>query len=274
MANQQLPTSLAGGQVNINQPGDQPVYVPGQGGTVATQGQAPNIINQAAAAPASVAPAPPLSPAGTVQTALDQFQQRPVADPVAQVQDTLNAFESAGSAYMTNAARRGLEVAAARGLGNSSIAAGASQRAALESVQPFVQQAVQTQQQRENMDFQRTQNAINQALDLQKTREGTAFQGEQAQLDRDLRVKLQDDQAKQQDWLNSRSFSREFNSALSLLPIKSAFEMQSLVQQYALQNPETYPPSVVSGLTNFFQNNAMSILKQYFPNMVNVTGGG
>lgn len=271
MAN--IPTSLAGGQVNINQPGDQPAYVPGQGGTVATQQQPANIINQAAAAPASVTPASPISPAGTVQQALDQFQQKPVADPVAQVQDALNAFERAGSTYMNNAARRGLEVAAARGLGNSSIAAGASQRAALEAVQPFVQQAVNTQQQREQMDFQRTQNAINQALDIQKTRENNAFQGEQAQADRDLRVKLQDDQAKQQDWLNSRSFTREFNSALSMLPIKASIDMQQSILAYALENPETYPPSVVSGLTNFYQNNAMSILKQYFPDLVKVTGG-
>lgn len=370
MANQ-IPTSLAGGQVNINQPGDQPAYIPGQGGTAATQVQGVNLMAQSATTPASVSPTSPL---GSVMTGLDALastQTRPTTAPTAtpaqtvtnainnasqyrptttanqvvqgaldqfglpqyqnanqMVQDSISSFENQGSAYMTNAMRRGLETAASRGLGNSSIAAGASQRAALESIQPFVQQAVQTQQQREGYQAQQALNAqnaavdlaaqreqadlqremqqvqqelelsrqreqndftgqqnelsrqleerlnsLNQALDLQKQREGLAFQGEQAQLDRDLRTKLQDDQAKQQDWLNSRQFTREFNSALSMIPIKASTDMQQTILQYALENPETYPPSVVSGLTNFFQNNAMSILSQYFPDMVNVKGG-
>jgi hypothetical protein len=46
--------------------------------------------------------------------------------------------------------------------------------------------------------------------------------------------------------------------------------MNQLIAQYALENPEVYTPQVVAGMTNFLQNNMMSMLKQYFPNAVTV----
>jgi hypothetical protein len=217
-------------------------------------------------------PAAPTAPTSVVKGSLDQIQAgaAPMQNANQQVQESISSFENQGSEYMQNAIRRGLETAAARGLGNSSIAAGASQRAALEAIEPFVAQSLDTQRQRETQQFQSQQNQLNQALDLQKQREGLAFQGEQAQIDRDLKTKLQQDATYQQDWLNDRNYTREFNGALSQIPVKSAYEMQQLITQYALENPEVYTPAVVSGMTNFLQNNMMSMLKQYFPNLVTV----
>jgi hypothetical protein len=299
------------------------------------------------------------------------------------VQDSLNFFEDNGSRYMTNAARRGLEVAGSRGLSNSSIAAGAAQRGALESIQPFVQQAVDINNMREGQDFTSRENTLNRnlqrqleatgmgmtaqgqregqqfsaaqnsldrvqqanaatynaqveaiarregitfeaaqnqldrsqqanaatyqaqieaiarregisfqaaqaALDrTQQTRsqqfdfmgnrisqqEQMAFQGEQAAQERQLRRDLQSDTTLQQDWLSSREFQRQFNAQLSMMPINNAFDMNKIIQQYALENPEVYTPDVISGMSNFFQNNMMSILSEFFPSMVNTAGG-
>lgn len=160
--------------------------------------------------------------------------------------------------------------------------------------------------QRENQRFQSSQNAINQAMQLNSQREGQAWQGYQNQLDRvqgvnnallsnqlaerqaqladyysrgqmvldgQIRQRIQADSVAQQDWLNSNSFSREFNGALSMMPIRNAYDMASAIQQYALREPEVYTPTVISGMTNFFQQNMLSILSQYFPNLVNAGGG-
>lgn len=270
-------------------------------------------------------------------------------------------------AYIGNARRRGLEGANARGMLNSSIASGASERAAIEASMPIFNQIMGLNSQREGQDFQGRQNAINQAFGLTATREGQQFQrdmqniqnaqgltemdrmaaiqeaqqrfaaattltgqdrqnaftaqqnlinqtlgitgdrenrafvGEQNQLDRtqgvnnallgatlaerralldsqlgkeqsildtQLRQVLQSDSAAQQEWLNSQNFSRDFNGALSMMPIQSAFALNNMIQQYALENPEVYTPAVISGMSNFFNQNMASILRQYFPNMV------
>lgn len=205
-------------------------------------------------------------------------------DPNQIVQNSLSSFEDAGSRYMTDAARRGLEVAGSRGLLNSTIASGSAQRAALESVAPFVQQAVDISNMREGQSFNNAQNALarQQQSNMQQfdlagnlimSREQQAFQGEQSALDRQLKTDLQNDAAMQQDWLSSRDFQRQFNAQLSMMPINNAYDMSAMIAQYAIQNPEVYTPEVISGMTNFFQNNMMSILAQYFPDLVNVTGG-
>lgn len=71
------------------------------------------------------------------------------------VMDTANSILGANSDYLANARRRGLETAAARGGINSSIAAGAAERSAMEAAQPLIQAALQRDQsaldvQREN----------------------------------------------------------------------------------------------------------------------------
>lgn len=286
-------TTLSGLPVQT-QPGAQLPYGPGASTPYA--GQTGAMPMQTSAVPASVTTAGPVvTPETTiVKNSLDQIQAGapPMQNANEQVQESIASFENNGSQYMQNAIRRGLETAAARGLGNSSIAAGAAQRSALEAITPFVQESLDTQRQREGQQFTSQQNQLAQALDiykqnssqnfqgsqnaldraqaLQQQREGLAFQGEQSALDREHRAKLQQDATYQQDWLADRNYTREFNGALSQLPIQNAFQMQQLVAQYALENPEVYTPQVVSGMTNFLQNNMMSILKQYFPNAITV----
>lgn len=204
---------------------------------------------------------------------------------------------------MQNAQRRGLETAGARGLLNSSIASGAAQRSAVESSMPILNQIMGLQGQREQQDwqanqanraaalglteqertqdFQRTQNLVNQAMDLTRQRESQGFQAQESQLgrtqqvnnallDAQLRSTMMEDEALKTDWLNSRDFSRQFNANLSMLPIKSAIDMTTAITQFALNDPELYTPSVVSGMSEFFNRNMLAIMQQYFPK----TGGG
>lgn len=70
-----------------------------------------------------------------------------------QVLSSLDQITNSNSSYMENARRRGLEVAGSRGGINSSIAAGASQRAALEAAQPLLDQSLNIDQQYQSADI-------------------------------------------------------------------------------------------------------------------------
>lgn len=116
------------------------------------------------------------------------------------VMRSLDAFTGSSSPYIENARRRGLETAAVRGGINSSIAAGAAERSALEAAQPLVQQAVQIDQNNQQM-------------------------GQQAQYD---------------NWLSNQNFGRalfgqQFNSSLSMLEGLQ----QAALQDPELYSPET-----------------------------------
>lgn len=156
------------------------------------------------------------------------------------------------SPLMRNARRRGLETANSRGVMNSSIAGGLSERMALEGAQPVFEQALALHRQRENLAFQGQENALNRVQTVNRDMLG----------------------AELTDWLGDRSFTREFNGALSMLPIKNSMDLTNAVSQYAMENPELYTPEVVSGMSNFFNRNALSILQTYFPSMLNTGGTG
>ena len=68
---------------------------------------------------------------------------------VSTIQGALAGMTDPNSAYMRNAAQQGKQLAAQRGGINSSIAAGAAQRSALEAAAPLAQQAVAIDQTRE-----------------------------------------------------------------------------------------------------------------------------
>lgn len=70
-------------------------------------------------------------------------------DPNQMVQTSLDYFLNPDSQYIQNARQRGVEYAASRGGLNSSIAAGASERAALEAVMPLVNSAQDIQKTRD-----------------------------------------------------------------------------------------------------------------------------
>lgn len=116
------------------------------------------------------------------------------------VMRSLDAFTGSSSPYIENARRRGLELAATRGGINSSIAAGAAERSALEAAQPLVQQAVQIDQNNQQL-------------------------GQQAQYD---------------NWLSQQNFGRalfgqQFTSSLGMLEGLQ----QAALQDPELYSPET-----------------------------------
>lgn len=92
------------------------------------------------------------NPYGTQQnsTASPSYQQN-LRDPNEMVQSSLEAMLDPSSSYIRNARQRGAEYAASRGGINSSIAAGASERAAIEAAAPLAQQALAIQGQREQV---------------------------------------------------------------------------------------------------------------------------
>lgn len=70
-----------------------------------------------------------------------------------QVMSSLEQVIGANSPYIANARRRGLEVAATRGGINSSIAAGSSERSALEAAMPLVQQGLGIDNQQRDVEY-------------------------------------------------------------------------------------------------------------------------
>ena len=71
-----------------------------------------------------------------------------------QAMASMDTVMNSNSPYIQNARRRGLETAAARGGINSSIAAGASERAALEAGMPLVQQGMQVDAAAQNAQYE------------------------------------------------------------------------------------------------------------------------
>lgn len=142
------------------------------------------------------------------------------ASPNSMVESSLDYFLNPNSQYMQQARQQGLDYAASRGGLNSSIAAGASQKAAIDAAQPLASSALAIQNQR--------------------------------------------DQLAGQNWLDTQGFNRQIQGAMAMLPVSSAFNMLSTVQNYALQDPALYTPDVISGYSNFFQDNMQNIMNQYF----------
>lgn len=263
---------------------------------------------------------PGQSPIELIQQIRDAFQTEQLPGAADTTMGILDQILNREGSYIANARRRGLEQANARGLMNSSIAAGASQRAATEAAQPILSEAMGLTRQREAQAFQAEQNAIQSAVGLTEqerdaalqqsrdrfaaamgmteNREQRAFTGQQNSLDRtqsvnnamlgaelqrrqallgsrlgreeaildtQLRQVLQGDAAAQQDWLANNQFTREFNAALSMMPIQSAASLSNMIAQYAMENPEVYTPEIISGMTNFFNRNMLSIMQMYFP---------
>lgn len=233
-----------------------------------------------------------------VQGLQGQFAQPNVPGATQTVMGSLGQILSEDNPYIQNARRRGLEMAGSRGLLNSSIASGASQRAAIESSLPILGEAMGLNRQREGQDFERVQqafqaaaqmtgqdrqnafanaqNMLNQTLDLNRQRENLAFQAQESQLQRTQQVNNQllesqlragdrIEDAQLQDWLASNAFTRQFNAQLQMIPINNAQELVSNISQMALMDPELYTPEVVSGMTEFLNRNMLAIMQQYFP---------
>lgn len=172
----------------------------------------------------------------------------PVADEASIVNNYLSQLIGADSPLMRNARTLGIEHAAARGLQNSSIAAGNAQRAALDAALPLAQQAVDMFNQRENRQWTSSEN----------------------RLDRQQQLTM----AEVQNWLNNESFMRDFNAQLALAPVANTFQLLQMIMKQAVDQPDVYTPDVVSGFSEFFNTNMLDILARYFPTLYRANTGG
>lgn len=165
------------------------------------------------------------------------------------------------------------------------------------SAQNLLNNANQLNSQRENLGFQGQQNDLNRtqnvnqalldaalrerqmgygaALDSQARAEqlGNQYQVSQNQAIQNqqfnernmaLQSQMQYNTALQQDWLANNSFNRNFYGQLATLPVQSAASMYQMLAQNAMQQPDVFTPDVISGFTNFFQNDMRAMLQQYF----------
>lgn len=73
---------------------------------------------------------------------------------ISSIRGNLESMLAPGSSYIQNARQRGMEQAATRGGINSSIAAGASERAAIDAALPLVQQASAIDQNKQDAQIQ------------------------------------------------------------------------------------------------------------------------
>ena len=104
------------------------------------------------------------------------------------------------SSYLQNARQRGLQAAARRGLGNSSIAAGSSERSAMEAAMPIAQADAQTylqtrmqNQQDLNQNLMQERDTQNRMLEAAANRYAASAgrQSDLAQAQRELEMRMQ-----------------------------------------------------------------------------------
>lgn len=155
--------------------------------------------------------------------------------PQEQVSFQLQQLLDNSSPYMENARRQGVEMAASRGNINSSIAAGAAQRAAIEAGLPIAQSDAQGYRDAMSQNFQ----ALSQLR--------------QMQVAGDI-----------QNWLDSESFNRQFNADLAMIPLNSAMDMLTYITQRGYEDPAVYTPDVMSGFSNFFNMMSFDMLSRFF----------
>lgn len=155
--------------------------------------------------------------------------------PQEQVSFQLQQLLDNSSPYMENARRQGVEMAASRGNLNSSIAAGAAQRAAIEAGLPIAQ-----------LDAQGYRDAMSQNFQA-------LSQLRQMRVAGDI-----------QNWLDSESFNRQFNADLAMIPLNNAMDMLKYITQRGYEDPAVYTPDVMSGFSNFFNMMSFDTLSRFF----------
>jgi hypothetical protein len=170
--------------------------------------------------------------AGAGALGLDFMRQ---VTPNELVANQLQGLLESNSPYMQNARQRGVEYAASRGGLNSSIAAGASQRAAIEAGMPIAQS------------------------DAGVYRDANQGNFESLSQLRQMRVA-----GELENWLSSETYNRDFNGRLAMIPINSGADMLQYITQRALEDPAVYTPDVISGFNNFFNLNMQNMFRNFF----------
>jgi len=125
--------------------------------------------------------------------------------------------------------------------------------------------------QNSQLQWQAEQSALNRTQGVNDRILGAELASSQAAQDYQFKNWLQDAGARQQDWLNSNQYSREFNSNVAALQMSTSADMFKQILSAAINNPQTFPPEVAAGMQNYFTGNWAAVLGKYFPNTV---GGG
>lgn len=141
----------------------------------------------------------------------------------------------------------------------------------LESSRQNAQKQLQQSQlmfQSEQSNLDRTQRINEMMLNAKLGQEGaklqTELEGLRAQQDYNFKAWLQEDAVKQQDWLNSQNYIREFNGTIAANNVKTATDMWNTLFKYAVDNPEVYTPEITTGMQTFFTNTYFDMMGKYF----------
>jgi hypothetical protein len=228
----------------------------------------------------------PSAPAGSRATAsVPQEEMGQFAE------DRLNNMLSSNSTYMNQARREGLLQAASRGGLNTSIAAGAAQREAINAAQPialadagFTQERYLTSRRAlledllsgnnslRTMDQQDNQGRVTEGLNASEGARRSALLNQEAdltnqrdralstlrrgdfQFETNLRDQLANNETQRQAWLNTQTnLSSAYTQAFTD-GMRTNLDFIANIGQAFIADPEVYSPDVVSGMTNFFRS--------------------
>jgi hypothetical protein len=206
-------------------------------------------------------------------------------------EDRLNSMLSSNSTYMNQARREGLLQAASRGGLNTSIAAGAAQREAINAAQPialadagFTQERYLTSRRAlledllsgnnslRSMDQQDNQGRVTEGLNASEGARRSALLNQEAdltnqrdralstlrrgdfQFETNLRDQLANNETQRQAWLNTQTnLSSAYTQAFTD-GMRTNLDFIANIGQAFIADPEVYSPDVVSGMTNFFRS--------------------
>lgn len=204
--------------------------------------------------------------------------------PTQVVQDTVSQILNQSNPYITSARRHGLEAANARGLMNSSIAAGASERAAIDASMPLVQQSMGLFGDREQRAFQGQQSQLDRLQGVNNAMLQSQLQERQAQLKSHLGMTEQAfgaqlregaaaNDALRTEWLSNNDWTNKMNFALASANIGTASDLTKMVAQMAGQDPETWTPQSMTGFMQLLGTNLPYLLSAMMGNLGTTTGG-
>ena len=234
---------------------------------------------------------------------LDQGMYNPTGDAASIVNSHLGTILGSNNALMRNAQTQGLEQAASRGLQNSSIAAGAAQRAALDYAMPLVGHAQDTFNQREHRGWQtgerlgtqdwqsgesalerdwrseealrdRDWRSLESQLDRQFTTEERnavqAWQSGEAQLTRDqqiLMANLQEEMNRAQRAWTAEENQLNRDQQLTMAEVQNWLNNESFMRDFNAQLA-TMPINNTANLLNFISQQAITNPEIYTPDIV------
>lgn len=160
----------------------------------------------------------------TVQNINQAFQQPALDSVYNTVTNPLNQLLDSSNPYIQNAKQRAAEQANSRGMMNSSVAAGAGQRAAIESSMPIFGQMMGLNQQREQNAFAANQASRAQALSLEGMDRQAAIEQAQAAFQAASQLTGQDRQ---------NAFAAAQNRLNQAMDLTQRREQQSFLAQQA-----------------------------------------